>query len=252
MSSRLTVLDWVMIALILMFTAFHAVMLGGVFYGERAQPALAVSDPSLLPSGNAPGVEGPSVADRAEADDSAELPGTFVPSQGKRHTGTWPLRNNERVPYCEPGAFHNECYASNPPTSGLHVPVQRGAQIADGVVTLLPPDPGVYDFDLPREAVPHIQEHAGVFVGYNCASDECRTAVLALERVVIQELGNGARVVMSAFSDLPPDTIGLASWTRVDTFAAAEYDELRVGRFIRAHSCRFDPEGFCRDRGQQS
>jgi hypothetical protein len=192
------------------------------------------------------------VADLAEADDSPDLPGTYVPSQGKRHTQPWPLRDNERVPYCVPFQYHNECYASLPPTSGLHVPVQRGARLPDGATSLLPPNPGVYDFDLPREAVPHIQEHAGVFVGYNCVSEECRTAVAGLERVVIQELGHGARVVMARFSDLPADTIGLASWTRVDTFPASEYDELRVGVFIRAHSCRFDPEGFCRDRGQSS
>jgi hypothetical protein len=45
--------------------------------------------------------------------------------------------------------------------------------------------------------------------------------------------------------DLDADTIALASWTRVDSFDAAEYGDGRVREFIRAHSCRFDPEGFC-------
>ena len=252
MSSELTRLDWLMIALILTFASFHAAMLGGVFRGEDARAALSVADLSRLPAGNAPSLEDPTAADRAELDDSADLPGTFIPSQGKRHTRGWPLRDNERVRYCEPGNFHNECYASLPPSSGLHVPVERAVRLPGNVVTPLPPNPGIYDFDLPREAVPHIEEHAGVFVGYNCASEACRTAVVALEQVVIQELGQGARVVMAPFSDLPADSIALASWTRVDTFDAAEYDEARVGRFIRAHSCRFDPEGFCADRGSRS
>jgi hypothetical protein len=132
-----------------------------------------------------------------------------------------------------------------PPSSGLHVPVQRAVRLEDGTVTALPPRPGVYDFDLPREAVPHIEEHAGVFVGYNCDSAACDSAIEALEAVVIQELSLQRRVIMARFSDLPPDTIGLASWTRVDTFPAAEFDAERVAAFIRAHSCRFDPEGFC-------
>jgi len=63
--------------------------------------------------------------------------------------------------------------------------------------------------------------------------------------LVSEELSLGARVVMAPDSDLSPDTVGLASWTRYDTFAAADYTDGRVRDFIKAHSCRFDPEGFC-------
>lgn len=187
----------------------------------------------------------PTPAQIAEADASPELPGTYVPSQGKRHTPAWPLE--ERVPYCDEGSGGTDggdCYASRPPTSGLHLPVQRGV-ILGGSVVALPPDPGIYQFDMPREAIPHLQEHAGVFVGFNCESDACRATVLRMGELVQQELSVGARVVMAPFSDLPPDTIGLAAWTRVDTFTAAEYSAERVRSFIKAHSCRFDPEGFC-------
>jgi hypothetical protein len=208
MSSELTRLDWVLIALILLITAFHAAMLGGVFRGEHAAEAQAPFDRSAVPSGNAPGIE-LSQAMQAEADASPDLPGRYVPTQGKQHTRVWPL--DERVPYCVDGAIRNDCYASMPPSSGLHVPVQRAARLADGTVTPLPPGPGVYAFDL----------------------------------LVIQELSLRRRVVMARFSDLPPDTIGMASWTRVDTFAASDFDAERVSAFIRAHSCRYDPEGFC-------
>ena len=63
--------------------------------------------------------------------------------------------------------------------------------------------------------------------------------------LVKQELSLGARVIMSPDSDLAEDTIGLASWTRFDTFDAEDYIDARARSFIKAHSCRFDPEGFC-------
>jgi hypothetical protein len=53
---------------------------------------------------------------------------------------------------------------------------------------------------------------------------------------------------MAPDSDLAEDTIGLAAWTRFDTFAATDYTDERARSFIKAHSCRFDPEGFCKER----
>ena len=84
-----------------------------------------------------------------------------------------------------------------------------------------------------------------MFVGYNCATAECEAAVERLVIVVEQAVDQNKRVVMSPSPDLAPDTIGLASWTRVDVFGAGEYTDARVQSFIDAHSCRFDPEGFC-------
>jgi hypothetical protein len=54
------------------------------------------------------------------------------------------------------------------------------------------------------------------------------------------------RVVMSINKDLPVGTVGLSSWTRTLNFAYADYSEQAVTDFIGTHSCRFDPEGFCR------
>jgi hypothetical protein len=115
----------------------------------------------------------------------------------------------------------------------------------DGSTISIPPQPGVYETAIPRESIPHLQEHAGVFVGYNCASPDCEAVVERLFSVVAQSLDNDKRVVMAPSPDLPPDTIGLASWTRVDAFPSAEYTDDRVQDFIDTHSCRFDPEGFC-------
>lgn len=183
----------------------------------------------------------------AESDDSDGLPGRFVATQGRQHTATWPLDASARIPFCDEDGIADTCYASNPPTSGRHVPVVRNVRIGNQIVDL-PPEPGIYEVEIPREAIPHLQEHAGVFLGYNCASDACDDAVASVRALVAEELALGARVIMSPDSDLPEDTIGLASWTRFDTFAAEEYTDERVRSFIEAHSCRFDPEGICAER----
>jgi hypothetical protein len=109
----------------------------------------------------------------------------------------------------------------------------------------MPPEPGIYDFPVPRESIPHIQEHAGVYAGFHCASDACNDAATRFRTIVRQELQLGERIVLSPDPDLPVDTIALASWTRVDRFAAGDFSADRVRAFIDAHSCRFDPEGFC-------
>ncbi len=180
----------------------------------------------------------------AEADDSESLPGRFVPTQGRQHTAAYPLR--QRIPFCPENQVADNCYASNPPTSGMHLPVQGTVRLTDGNTIKIPPDPGLYDFPVPREAIPHIEEHAGVYVGYNCSSDACKAVAERLKNLVNQEVSLGARVVLSPDRDLDDDTIGVASWTRVDTFAASDYTDERLRAFIKAHSCRFDPEQFCK------
>src|SRR5207249_4969317 len=62
-----------------------------------------------------------------------------------------------------------DCYASNPPAGGHHLAVLNKVDVGNGNFIKIPPDPNVYppDIDVPREGIPHILEHAGVFVGYN-------------------------------------------------------------------------------------
>lgn len=181
---------------------------------------------------------------RAEADDSTKLPGRFVPTQGRKHTTTYPL--DKRIEFCPEHITSEDCYASNPPTSGRHIPVQKNVVLPGGHRINIPSDPGVYDFAIPREAIPHIEEHAGVYVGYSCATKACAKTIERLKDLVTQEISLGARVVMSPDDDLDSDTIGMAAWTRVDTFTASDYTDDRVRTFIKAHSCRFDPEAFCK------
>lgn len=234
--------------------------------------------------------EGLSTSERAERDDRGDLPGIFVASQGGRHLSYNFTRSHTPVPYCEgvewsgaPAASstaspdvsptatatatatevpqgdseeHHEpaqrddCYASNPPTSGPMIGGGRNVEVIPGALMNFPPAPNVYprDIDLPREAITHSLEHAGVFIGYNCADDDeaCWSVVDELEDIANNRIDNhDDRVTMGYFSDLPVGEIGLSAWTRYDRFPYTEFEEKRVERFISVHSCRYDGEGFC-------
>jgi hypothetical protein len=235
------VLLWIVIAAT---AAVNVAVYAGLVHGEDAVD-LRTAPPRAATPGAVPTPSAAQAASQAaELDDSTKLPGRFVPTQGRKHTGPYPLDN--RIEFCPEHLTSDGCYASNPPTSGLHLPVQGAVLLANGHRLKIPPDPAVYDFPIPREAIPHIEEHAGVYVGYNCASDACDTTAERLKDLVTQEISLGARVVLSPDPDLDDDTIGLAAWTRVDTFAASDYTDERVRAFIKAHSCRFDPELFCK------
>lgn len=230
--------------------------------------------------------EGISASERAETDNSAELPGTFVPSQGGRHLSYSFTRSHTPVPYCDgvtwsgapaasstappsatatavpteaphgDGDVHDEpaqrddCYASNPPSSGAMLGGGKRVEVIPGALMDFPPAPNVYprDIDLPREAVAHSLEHGGVFIGYNCGVDDeaCWKVVDQLEDVANNRIDNhNDRVSMAYFSDLPIGEVGLSAWTRYERFPYAEFDKRRVERFVGTHSCRYDEEGFC-------
>jgi len=142
-----------------------------------------------------------------------------------------------------------DCHNSNPPSSGQHLGVQRNIDIGGGKVINIPPDPDVYphDVEIPRDAIAHALEHAGVYIGWNCADGDqaCLDTVQQVEDLANQHIDDNDRVVMAINLDLPVGEIGVASWTRVLRFPYAEYDEGAVSNFISTHSCRFDPEGFC-------
>lgn len=177
---------------------------------------------------------------KAEQNDSTDLPGEFVPTQGRQH-----VADGTVVEFCAGGQRADGCYASNPPSSGLHMGVMGDYVLADGSTVDIPPPPGVYDVALPRESIPHMLEHAGVYVGYNCLSQACQDAARRLTDLVAQQVDAGKRVVLAPSPDLAVDTFGMSAWTRVFVLGATEYNDSLILGFIDAHSCRFDPEGFC-------
>jgi hypothetical protein len=238
---RLRVLtDGIVIAVIVLVGLLDLVVYTGIVQSDGSS-STSNATPIATPEAGA-GAKGALLAE-ADADDA--LPGRFVPTQGRQHTAAYPLR--QHVPFCkDTSAPSDSCYASNPPTSGLHLPVQRNITLADGNSIDVPPNRGIYEFAIPREAIPHIEEHAGVYVGYNCDRG-CGEALGEAKAIVTQELSLGARVVMSPDPDLDDGTIAAVSWTRIDSFAASDYSDARLRSFIKAHNCRFDPEGFCKE-----
>ena len=225
------------LVIILLLGALNLALYGGFLVGQEP---VSRGSSATLPEGNAPGVNEWQVA---EADASAALPGTYVPPQGRSHIPNW--EPGLEIPFCDAGEVNEGCYASNPPTSGQHIGVLDGVRLEGGQQVRIPPDPGVYSYAFPKEAIPHIEEHAGVFVGYNCTSAACADVVESVRAIVEEQIDEGARVVMAPYPDLPAERFGLASWTRYQVFTTAEYSEDAVRRFIEVHSCRVDYEKLC-------
>ncbi len=207
-------------------------------------------------------------SDAPDDETPENLPGVEYPDKGRSHFQGGAIGHNP-TPFCEgvprsaeadaatvatpapeqPSVIPTDCYNSNPPSSGEHLGVQRSVEIPPGILINIPPDPDVYppDVEIPRDAIPHILEHAGVFVGYHCAGGDtaCDDVVQQIEDVVNQRIDEGDRVVMARDTDLPVGEIAFAAWTRVLNLPYADYTEAAAIDFITTHSCRFDPEGFC-------
>ncbi len=143
------------------------------------------------------------------------------------------------------------CRDSNPPSSGPHYNTQNNVDLGNGLILPhIPPDPNVYPDDvvIPRDAIPHILEHAGVFVGWNCKSGDtaCMDVVKEIKSVVNSRIDvNKNRVVMAHDPDLVEGTIGMSSWTRWEQFSYKDYKQSNLVAFISKNSCRVDWEGFC-------
>jgi hypothetical protein len=174
----------------------------------------------------------------AQLDDSTNLPGAYVaPHPGVDQLGTTDDRNHFSngvvVPICtaEQIASNNLsnplCYQSNPPTSGPHA-------ISPSPFTIL-------NNPAPKENMIHNMEHGGIVVWYNTSDQR---VIDQLKGYVQDELDQRHFVVMTAYSEMEPDTIALTAWTRLDKFPTSELTRDRVENFIEEHDRRFNPEGF--------
>ena len=199
----------------------------GVPQSDSAKLNLNLADSGASPSGSATSSPIPTSSPNADA------------TSGTSTSGTPTVPTN--------------CYNSNPPSSGKHLNVQRNVDVGGGKVINIPSDPDVYppEVEIPRDSIPHILEHAGVFAGYNCkqGDNDCQAVAQQLTDLVNGRIDNhDNRVVLAHDNDLPEGTIGLSSWTRVLNFPYTEWDQQKdkVSKFISTHACRFDPENFCR------
>jgi hypothetical protein len=195
------------------------------------------------------GVEQSELAEQRSGVPYGQTPGTTPTGTPQTPTSTPTPRNSPtpHAPSVTPVPL--DCHNSNPPSSGEHLGVQRNVDIGGGLVINIPPDPDVYphDVEIPRDAIAHILEHAGVFVGWNCEDGDqaCLDTVTRIEDLVNNRIDNhDDRVVMSVDRDLPVGKIGLSAWTRAMTFNHQDFDESAVEDFIGTHSCRFNPERF--------
>lgn len=180
---------------------------------------------------------------------SASSTPTAVPTGSPSPAPTDPSHGNLPIQTAAP----TDCRSSNPPSSGKHLNVQNNVDVGGGNLIKIPPDPDVYpdDIFIPRDAIPHILEHAGVFVGYNCADGDtaCQDVVKKLADIVnarIDRNDHSSRVVMARDPDLVVGTMGMSSWTRVLTMTYQEFDGGKVDDFIAQNACRVDWESFCR------
>jgi hypothetical protein len=223
----------------------------GVPQSELARSRSGV--PFGLETGSTPGASTPAAEATATNTPSPTVTVTATPTAGAETTGTAVAGGETgETPEATP-TVPTDCYHSNPPSSGQHLGVEGGADIGDGRSINIPPDPDVYppDVEVPRDAIPHILEHAGIFIGYHCVDgdQECQAVVDDLTDLTNDRIDNNRdRIVLAKDLDLPEGEIGVASWTRVMNFPYTEYDRGAVTDFIRTHSYRFDPEGFERTR----
>lgn len=180
----------------------------------------------------------------------AETPaasGTPQPS-GTPAAGETP--SNATTPNATP-TVDKSCRNSNPPSSGPHYNTQNNVDLGNGAILQhIPADPDVYpdDIVIPRDSIPHILEHAGVFVGWNCADGDsaCTDAVQKMKDVVNSRIDvNHNRVVMARDPDMAPGVIGMASWQCWEQFKYQDYNKDNFTKFISKNSCRVDWEGFC-------
>lgn len=132
---------------------------------------------------------------------AADLPGTFVASQGNAHVQ---LATDPHPPY-----------NSDPPTSGAHLPY-------------LAPW-GIHTRPIPKELQVHNLEDGGVMVQYGC---ECPELVEQLAGVVKRYRDH---VILAPYPGMK-SKIALTAWTRIDTLD--EFDEKRIVRFIEAYRGR--------------
>lgn len=130
---------------------------------------------------------------------SQNLPGKFIPDQGRQHVG--------------PG--HGHTYNSNPPTSGPHF-----AQPAEW---------GIYKEEIPDEVLVHNLEHGGIWISYKPGIPE--DVIVKLESFREKY---GRKIIVAPRSANDTD-IALAAWTRLDKFSVSEYSDERVEEFIKAY-----------------
>ena len=160
-----------------------------------------------------------------ESVSSSALPGEFHPSQGNLH-----LRNGQ--PF--------SAYSTDPPTSGPHWIGGAAFTTPKGRIVAIPPAWGVYDEELPKEALVHAMEHGGVIVWYNSGSGCDAECQASLTRIVTRYLDAGRHVILVPYHGLHT-ALALTAWTRLERLDRVDISA--IDAFVTTHDRRYDPEG---------
>lgn len=200
------------------FLQQNGMLLGGAMIGVALIAVLGFAVYSAATSDEAGTSQ--EEAEDAEQDDSADIPGEFLESEGRQH-----------VP-------EDVTYQSTPPTSGPH----------DSV----PLPPGVYrdPAQAPEERAVHSMEHGSAVIWYNCEAGEldeeaCTEMVDNLrDTFAAEDRGSqfGGGVVVINYPE-QENFISVTSWTRL--LRLDEFNEEALSDFIDENLCRFDPENIC-------
>jgi hypothetical protein len=177
---------------------------------------------------------GTDAAQRAEADQSTDLPGVWVDLAtlyGGPYGDDAPHVRRE-VDYSDQG--------DTPPVGGPHWGSSGCATSAEDSPPFCGPAPwGIYREPWDEETLVHNMEHGGVVIWYNTTN---QTVIDELEALVTDHVEDDDILVLAPYPQMEEEMVAITSWSRRDKFPVSEYTKERIDNFIDAHLCRFNPE----------
>lgn len=158
-----------------------------------------------------------------ELDARTNLPGQFVSAQ-----------ESGRIPV---GSEYSN-YSTQPPTSGPYW--ENGTHtLPSGYVVTVPVQWGIYNQEIPVEALVGSMERGGVVIWYNEQAGCDIMCLQALDLLVKPMVQDQHRLILVPNHDLE-HPVTLTSWTRMLTLD--EVDGKTILQFIEAHEGRYNPE----------
>jgi hypothetical protein len=180
----------------------------------------------------------------AEQDASTSLAGDFIDLEkvyGGEYSETAGHVTTSNIDYegtCS--ASDPELCNTNPPVGGPHWSANCGDDPTTAPAVCGPAPWGIYRDPWQPETLVHNMEHGGVVIWYNTTDQD----VIDQLESFVEGRPDDDLLVLTPYPDMEDDTVAITSWTRIDKFPAAEYDEERLTTFIDDHMRRFNPEHF--------
>lgn len=158
-----------------------------------------------------------------EQDARTSLPGQFVAAQA-----------SGRIPVG--GEYSN--YSTNPPTSGPYWS-DGTYPLPSGFVVTIPVQWGIYNQEIPVEALVGSMERGGVVIWYNDQAGCDIMCLQALDLLVKPMVQDQHRLILVR-NHAMQHPVAVTSWTRMLTLD--HVDGATILQFIKAHEGRYNPE----------